>query len=483
MLFNSLKFALFLAPVYCLFLLTPGRFKIPFLLVVSCLFYSFTSWRACGTLFLISLVCYWGGRWLRSAEDRPRAQSFRLYALVLFVGGLLVYFKFVPLIAHQLGQFLAGARAGNVDFFLFFVPVGYSYYIFQGIGYMVDVYWGKDEARNLREFLLFMVFFPKVMMGPIERGSGFLPQIEKIPAFRFDYDQLRDGLLLFAWGLFKKLVVAGRLAPLVNDAYHYPADSPGLPMAVALACFTFQLYADFSGYTDMALGVGRMFGIHLTQNFNRPFSAMNIQDFWRRWHISFSTWIGDYILLPLRMALRTYGRLGLAAALMITFFVVGVWHGTGWPFAIFGVIQGVYMVTSTLTLPARNAFWEKRGQLERPWLILSRRFATFCIWTFSLIFFRASTIPEAFSIVKSLFARADLHESAQTLLANHQLLFAAAAVLFMQIVESWIRTPVIFERLLARPLWMRWPAYMALLIIILRGGVFTGGQRFIYLAF
>jgi alginate O-acetyltransferase complex protein AlgI len=483
MLFHSLSFALFLAPVYCVFLLMPGRFKALYLLVVSYLFYGFWSERACVALLLISLVCYWGGHWLRRAEEGSRTQSLRLFALVASMGGLLVYFKFVPLIAQQLHQFASGAEIGNVDFFLLFAPIGFSYFLFQAIGYLVDVCWGGDEARSLKDFLLFMAFFPKVTMGPIERGEGFLPQIEKVALFRFDYDRFREALLLFAWGLFKKLVVAERLALVVNDVYHYPADAPGLPVAVALVCFTFQLYADFSGYTDMALAVGKMFGFELTQNFNFPFSATNIQDFWRRWHISFSTWIGDYIFLPLRMSFRSHGKWGLAAALMITFFVVGIWHGTGWPFVIFGVVQGIYMVDSTLTLPARDAFWEKRHQLGSGWLILSRRLATFGIWTFSLVFFRAGTIPQAFSVLKNLFTRADFHSSLQTLLANHQLLFAAVAVVFMEVGESYIRTPVLFERLVGRTVWLRWPAYILLLLIILRGGVFTSAQRFIYMAF
>ena len=483
MLFNSPKFALFLVPVYCVFLLVPGRFKIPFLLCVSYLFYGFSSVRACAALFFISLVCYWGGHWLRGAEARPRSQSFRLLALVTVIGALLVYFKFVPIIAQHLHQFAMGAQAGRPDFFLFFVPVGISYYVFQGIGYLVDIYWGKAEADGLGEFLLFMAFFPKVMMGPIERGDRLLPQIEKLGAFRFDYDSFREGLLLFGWGLFKKLVVAERLASFVNDIYRYPADEPGLPVAAGMVCFTFQLYSDFSGYTDMALGLGKMFGLELTQNFNRPFAATNIQDFWRRWHISFSKWMGDYIFLPLRMRLRSYGKAGLATALLLTFLLVGVWHGTGWTFVIFGMLQGVYMVGSALTLPARNAFWEKRNQLDRPWLVVSRRLVTFGMWTLSLVFFRARTLPESFTILKNLFVHVNIQTGLRAVVGNHELLFAAAAVVFMEIGELYIRTPVLFERLLVRPIWQRWTAYNLLLLLILRGGVFTSAQRFIYLAF
>jgi len=364
------------------------------------------------------------------------------------------------------------------------VPVGISYYIFQGIGYLMDVYWGKPKSDNIGNFMLFMAFFPKVMMGPIERGDRLLPQIEKLGAFRFDYDRFREGCLLFVWGLFKKLVVAERLARFVNNIYRNPGDNPGVPVAVAMICFTFQLYSDFSGYTDMALGLGKIFGLELTQNFNRPFAARSIQDFWRRWHISFSTWIADYIFLPLRMRLRSAGKTGLATALLITFFIVGVWHGFGWGFAVFGVLHGVYMVGSTFTLSGRNAFWEKRNQLDRLWLVISRRLVTFGMVTLSLVFFRATSVPNALTILKNLLPHANFQTELLPLLARSELCIAAAVVLFMEIVENYIySTPIPFERLLARPVWLRWAAYDLVLICILRGGVFNSAQRFIYMAF
>ena len=483
MLFNSLNFALFIGVVYALFLLIPGRFKVGWLLVASYAFYGFSSLRACGVLGAVSLLSYWGGGWIARAEEQPRRQLIRLFTLVGGMAAILVYFKFVPLIALLFQQFAAGARAGHPDLLFLFVPVGYSYYLFQSAGYLVDVYWGKPLATSLGRFLLFMNFFPKVMMGPIERGDQLLPQIDKLPDFRFDYDRMREALLLFGWGLFKKLVIAERLGSFVDDIYRSPAESPGLVVAAAMAAFGFQLYSDFSGYTDMALGVGKLFGLELTQNFDRPFMATNIQDFWRRWHISFSKWIGDYLYLPLRMSLRSLGKLGLVIALMIAFFVVGVWHGTGWTFAIFGLLQGVYMAVSTLTLGARNAFFEKRGQLDSFWLTNLRRIATFAMMAFAWVFFRANSVPEAFAILKAFLQPGDWHAAAHTL-TEHSQLRLAGLVIFMEIVEHLIRSGTSpFSLLLVRPWWQRWPVYIALILAILVGSVVATAQRFIYLAF
>jgi D-alanyl-lipoteichoic acid acyltransferase DltB (MBOAT superfamily) len=483
MLFTSLEFALFLGGAYGVFLLLPARFRRHWLLVASYVFFGYSSPRAVPVLVGVSLISFWGGRWIERAEAEPRRQLTGLSVLVGVLAAWLTYFKCVPLIVSQLKDFAASAHAGRPELLLLFVPVGVSYYIFQGIGYLVDVYWGKPTAGRLTDFLLFMAFFPKVLMGPIERGEHLLPQIEGLEKSRFDYDRLREGLLLFGWGLFKKLVVAERLAVYVNRIYSSPADEPGLPVVFAAVAFSFQLYSDFSGYTDMALGVGKLFGLELTQNFDRPYTATTIQDFWRRWHLSFSTWIRDYMFLPLRMALRRAGKAGLVAALMITFFVVGVWHGIGWPFAVFGLLQGFYMVVSTLTLSARNDFWERHGQLDRLWLRTCRRVGTFSLVTFSLVFFRADSVPHALSIIANLVPRGNWQAGLQSVLQRGPLLLVAVVV-FMELAEHVIRTgerP--FARLISRPWWQRWPVYIGLILAILAGSMVATAQRFIYLAF
>ncbi len=484
MVFNSLNFALFLGVAYGLFLIIPARFKCHFLIVASYVFYGFTSPKACVILALVSALCFVGGHLIRKQEGQPRKQLFYLLSIIALLVALLVYFKYFAFVWEYFNRFATGLKSGNVNMVAFFVPVGISYYIFQGIGYLIDVYWGKAKAASFVNFLLFMSFFPKVMMGPIERGEKLLPQIEQLERFRFDYDRFRQGLLLFGWGLFKKLVVAERLALYVNEVYAHPADYPGVPVAAATVFFAFQLYSDFSGYTDMALGVGKLFGLELTQNFNRPFYATNIQDFWRRWHISLTSWITDYIFLPLRMSLRSLGKLGLVLCLFTAFILVGAWHGIGWTFIVFGALHGLYMVISTFTLRARDSFWKKRNQLDTFWLLAVQRLVTFGLVVSTLVFFRAASVTEAFAVFGNLFRRGSLHLGLKHGLDGPELMIAIIMIVFMEVTEKLIRAaPSPFSGLIVRPLWQRWAAYLALLLVILCFGVFANPQRFIYFAF
>lgn len=484
MVFNSLNFALFLGVVYGLFLIIPARLKCPFLIAASYLFYSFTSYKACGVLALVSLFCFWGGKAIRKLEGQPRRQLARLLSIIAALTAVLIYFKYIPFVLGCLEQFSKDLGAGRVNLAAIFIPVGVSYYIFQGIGYLIDVYWGKAKEDNLAVFLLYMSFFPKVMMGPIERGERLLPQIKHLEHFRFNYDRFREGLLLFAWGLFRKLVVAERLALYVNEVYAHPTEHPGAPVAAAMFFFAFQLYSDFSGYTDMALGVGKLFGLELTQNFDRPFYATNIQDYWRRWHISFTAWIGEYIFTPLRMALRRYGKAGLVLCLFITFILVGAWHGTGWAFIMFGAIHGFYMTVSTFTLRARDVYWKKQNQLGSLWLTYSRRLVTFSMVVLSLVFFRSATVGDGFVMLANLFHRGSLQLGLKQGLEGPELLIAIGMIVVMELVEKTVHTgPPPFSELIGRPTWLRWATYLTLLLGILCFGVFTNPQRFIYFAF
>ena len=484
MVFNSLSFALFASAVYCLFLIIPPRLRCGFLLAASYVFYSFVSLTSCAVLAAISLICFFGGKIIHKHESNPRKQLFLLWLLIAILAALLIYFKYFGLVLEQLRHFFTSLKSGRLDFLALVAPIGISFYIFQGIGYLVDVYWGKRKEDNLADFLLFMSFFPKVMLGPIERSDKLLPQIKQLNAFKFNYDQFREALLLFAWGLFKKLVVADRLSLYVNEVYSQPAENSGVRIAVATVFFAFQLLSDFSGYTDMALGLGKLFGIKLTQNFERPYYATNIQDFWRRWHISFTSWIADYVFTPLRMNLRSLGKPGLAICLFATFLLVGAWHGTGWTFIIFGLIHGVYMTVSTFTLRAKDSFWKKQNLLGKFWFTCARQLVTFGLVLFTLVFFRATSVTHALDVLKNLFRHGSFNIGLRHGLDGPELLIAIAMIGFMEITEKLLRSDATpFSRLIARPLWLRWPAYLTLLLAILCFGIFTNPQRFIYFAF
>ncbi len=484
MVFNSLTFALFLGIVYAAFLMAPARQKRVLLLGASYIFYGFSSVKACFILAAVSLICFFGGRAVRRLEGNPVRQRNAILGIIAALILILAYFKYVTFIAQYLSAFFSGMKTGQFNLLFLFIPVGVSYYIFQGIGYLVDVYWGKEVEDDPLDFLLFMSFFPKLMMGPIERGEGLLPQIKKLPAFQFSYDNFRQALLLFAWGLFKKLVVAERLSLYVNEVYGKPGAYSGVTVAIATLFFALQLYSDFSGYTDMALGVGKLFHLDLTQNFDRPYYATNIQDFWRRWLISFSSWIATYVFTPLRMQLRTLGNGGLILCFFITFILVGAWHGTGWPFIVFGILHGIYMTVSHFTLKTRDTFWKKRGQAGKFWLIGSRRLITFTLVCFSLIFFRSPSIVDALILVQNLFKFGPAKIGIRNGLMGFELLIALATVLFMEIVEMFLRSDrKPFGQLIVQPLWLRWAAYTTLILAILCFGMFINPQKFIYFAF
>src|ERR1700733_4257563 len=279
-----------------------------------------------------------------------------------------------------------------------FVTLGVSYYTLQAISYLVDLYLGTAEPeRHFGRFALYLGFFPKLLQGPIERSSNLLPQLQVLRGF--DYENVRSGLLLFAWGLFKKVAVANRLSTYVNGVYYDPHGYSGITLAAATYMYAIQIYADFSGYTDMALGVARMFNIRLTQNFNSPYLATSIADFWRRWHISFSRWILDYISKPLQMQWRDARTLGVAAALMVTFLFSGLWHGVSLNFVVWGALHGVFIASSVFIKPWQNRTYELARLKNHSVRRFIQVFVTFNLVSFAWIFFRANSLADAWYVV------------------------------------------------------------------------------------
>jgi D-alanyl-lipoteichoic acid acyltransferase DltB (MBOAT superfamily) len=491
MIFNSFAFAAFFSFVYLLFLVVPVKFRCWYLVIASFCFYSFVSIFACGILLLVSLLTFVAGLKIAASETKPRDQKWWLFGTIGTLCALLCYFKYFNFIARELGTFFNSVQSGHPQIAAILMPLGLSYYIFQAVGYLVDVFWGKEKENNLGRFLLFISFFPKVMMGPIERSETFLPQIRKLHQFEFNYDNFRAGGLQFGWGLFKKIAVAERLGFYVNEWYSAPSEFAGVPILLAAIFFSFQLYADFSGYTDMALGVARVFNFQLINNFDRPFYATNIQDFWRRWHISFSSWIAIYIFTPLRMQFRNYGKMGLCAAVLITFLLLGIWHGTGWTFVLFGLMHGIFVCVSTTTLRARDRFFGLENQPGKIWLIYFRRLTTFAMVTFSFVFFRATSVANALEIFRNMISLKHLSPLLHSSLGMDRLLtmkavpefaITVALIALMEVGEFMAHSPN-SSQFFQRPLGLRWAVYAGLALAILCFGVFTDPQAFIYLKF
>ncbi len=399
MLFNSLSYCLFLPVVLLLFSIAGSRWRWAVLLFSSYVFYGFLlKSLLLIVLTLVILMTFWIGRRMGISEVRPVRCLF-LWVGIVFNLMPLVYMKYLPFLAQNLNFLMRGLRPG----FVFEVPapmvsIGLSFFIFQAISYLADIYFRIAEPeRHLGYFSLYLAFFPKLLQGPIERAGDLLPQL-KIP-YVFHRENMRYGCLLFVWGLFKKIVIADRLGFYVDSVYNDVPSATGLPLIVATCAYAFQIYMDFSGYTDMALGSARLFNINLTQNFNSPYLATSVADFWRRWHISFSRWIFDYVFEPLQMQWRDWAKWGTAAALLVTFLVSGVWHGARWGFVIWGLLHGVYLVGSFFYRPLQKR-WHKALGLEKSGIVrLWQRLVTFALVSFAWIFFRANSLSDAWHVV------------------------------------------------------------------------------------
>lgn len=284
--------------------------------------------------------------------DKHREPSYRKWILLvtlLFNVGILFVFKYYNFFNDSLRTALNIFNISyNAPTLKLLLPVGISFYTFQVISYLADVYKGEQGAeRHFGHFAVFVAFFPKLVAGPIERARNLLPQFYEKQ--EFDYQRASDGLKLIGWGLFKKMVIADRVAVYVNQVYNNPGDYTGAPVAMATVFYAIQVYCDFSGYTDIARGSALILGFRLMENFNRPYFSKSISEFWRRWHISLSSWLEDYIYTPILIKKRDWGLTAIIFSLLVTFITCGLWHGANWTFVIWGLLHGVMLSLEVVT--------------------------------------------------------------------------------------------------------------------------------------
>jgi D-alanyl-lipoteichoic acid acyltransferase DltB (MBOAT superfamily) len=403
--FNTLSYFLFLPAVFLLHYFSPDRFRWLVLLGASFCFYAvLKAPHLIAVLLFITTITYFAGIWIDRKDD-IRTKQYLLWGGISANVLTLIILKYLPFITRNLNLVLNWISPGSTaPVSRTIIAIGTSYFIFQAISYLIDVYLEIiNPERHFGRFALYMSFFPKLLQGPIERGGDLLPQL-KAP-YVFNYENLRSGVMLFAFGLIKKVVVADRLALIVNPVFENVRNYKGLTLLLAVYYFALQIYFDFSGYTDMALGAGQMFNIRLTQNFNRPYFATSIADFWRRWHISFSRWILDYIFKPLQMSLRNCSDWGTAFALLITFTISGVWHGASWGFIIWGVLHGIYLGSSIFYKRWQKKIYNYIGVDSKSVLVRCyKMFIVFNMVCFGWVFFRANNLSDAIYIVKQLKA-------------------------------------------------------------------------------
>jgi alginate O-acetyltransferase complex protein AlgI len=392
---NSFAYLVFAGFVFIAFYLVKGKYRWSLLLLASLVFYaSQKAPHLLVALALVTLVSYYWGLRLKAVEKEKQKQLWLVSGIILNLVFLFI-FRYLPTIISNTPSLSSDPDFSFVSGLL---TVGVSFFVLQAISYLIDIYLEVLEPEHhLGFFALYLGFFPKLIQGPIERGGDLLPQLHR--SYQFDYQNMRRGLWQIEQGLFKKLVVADRLALFVNAVYGKVQSYTGIPLIIATYLYALQIYFDFSAYTDIALGVARVFGIHLTQNFNSPYLADSIPEFWRRWHISFSRWILDYIFKPLQMYWRNWKQWGSVLALIITFLLSGIWHGLTWGFVVWGLLHGLYMGASVLFSPSINRFYKRLKLNKSKFFKAAQVFITFNLVSFAWIFFRAKSITDAIYVI------------------------------------------------------------------------------------
>jgi alginate O-acetyltransferase complex protein AlgI len=477
MLFNSFSFALFLALVFLIYWALqkkPLIYQNLFLLLASYFFYAWWDYRFLLLLILNSLINYWLGIKIEREERLRRRKLFLILGVIVNIGTLCV-FKYLGFFASSFGNLLNlfGLRA-DFPTLNIILPLGISYYTFQTLGYLIDVYRKQFPAtRDVVAFLLFVAFFPKLVAGPIERAPNLLPQIQTRRSF--EMERAKDGLRQILWGLFKKIVIADNLSVYVADIYHNYASLDGVTLIIGTLFFAIQIYCDFSGYSDMALGAARLFGFELMQNFAYPYFSRDIAEFWRRWHISLSTWFRDYVFFPLGWLRR--GKLIGIRNVLITFTLSGLWHGADWTFATWGLLNGIYFVPQILAQGKRRpAPKGSRAKSDDSFTKLRKMLATFAIVCFAWIFFRADSLGHASHFISRIFT----HPWGGASRAQYLPLLAASLPLF---VVEWFQRKRPHGLDIARlPFLLRWAIYYILILAIFWYGS-TGDVPFIYFKF
>jgi D-alanyl-lipoteichoic acid acyltransferase DltB (MBOAT superfamily) len=478
MLFNSLEFALFFFVVTCSYWVLPHRARAPLLLAASCLFYMAFVPRYILILAFTIAIDYASG--LLIGRTRGHARRVWLATSIVANVGVLAYFKYFNFLNETLRSLAeTSGHSYPVPPLAIILPIGLSFHTFQSMSYVIEVYRGAQPVeRSLLRFALYVMFYPQLVAGPIERPQNLLPQFRI--EHTFDYDQAKRGLQLMAWGLFKKVAIADRLAPGVNAVYADPAAYSGSAALMATYLFAVQIYCDFSGYSDIAIGAAQVMGFRLMRNFDRPYASQSIGEFWRRWHISLSTWFRDYVYIPLGGSRRSTAR--HAFNLMAVFTLSGLWHGADWTFVVWGALNGLYLVTSVAFGGVRRSMVGLSGLARVPWLHAFVRWAiTFHLIVLSWIFFRASSMGDALTTLRAIVSNAPGLALPYDIMGGRTAVVIAIGMLVVpEVLQSRIG---IRDFISGRPAFARWPAYVALVMMFLLLGNFASPQQFIYFQF
>lgn len=484
MLFNSFQFLLFFPIVVLIHFWLPGKYRWGFLLLSSCIFYMFFIPYYILILLFTIAVDYFAAIYIEKSTGKKK--NVLLIISILSTCSVLAFFKYF--------HFLF-ANIVYISHFLHFsfsepllkiiLPIGLSFHTFQSLSYVIEVYKGKQKAeKHFGIYSLYVMFFPQLVAGPIERPQNLLWQFRSVNSF--DYSKAVNGLKLIAWGLFKKVVVADRLSVVVNSIYSHPQNYSGLPLILSTVFFAIQIYSDFSGYSDIARGCARVLGYDLMVNFKDPYFSKSVSEFWRRWHISLSTWFKDYVFIPLggsRVSL-----LRRCTNLLITFSISGLWHGASWNFVIWGFLNGLFLCFEVLFSKLKERFGVFKSA-DFKWLGIITAPLTFLLICITWVFFRARSLNDACYIISHLYSGLSKESFVNFLQGDingvgmMQLLLAILSISILFTV-SYIHSRFNVYTLTSRmSTWQRWSIYYSLFLIIVFWGFFQDKTPFIYFQF
>lgn len=487
MLFNSFSFLLFFPTVVFLYFLIPHSYRWVLLLVASCIFYMAFIPIYILILILTIIITYVLGHVIENSEGRKR-RWLLVVGIILICSPLFLfkYFNFFNANLSQMASFFHWNY--SIENLSLVLPIGLSFYTFQSLSYLIEIYRNNQKAEHRFHILaLYITFFPQLVAGPIERPGNLIPQF--YIQYALDDQRVINGLKLMVWGFLKKVVIADKIAVIVEQVYNDPTQYTGIPLIMAAIYFGFQVYCDFSGYSDIAIGSAQVMGFRLMDNFNRPFASRSVTDFWRRWHISLMTWFRDYVYIPLGG--NRVGKWRWYLNIFITFTLSGLWHGAGWGFVLWGSLNGCYLILSNLTqgIRKKGVRWIGLDRLPRFHHALQIVFG-FLLFCFTLIIFRSKNLSDAFYIITHLgTGLSDVEGIRMSLkslyglgLDRYELIIALIAIGLMEIVQWMVPSENMRRMFWEKPLYFRWAMYYILLLFLIFFGEYQD-HAFIYFQF
>ena len=476
MVFNSFAFLVFFPLVTILYFLLPHRLRWWLLLISSCVFYGWFKVEYLLILVFTIAVDYFAALWIEDSEGKRR--KWALIISILANVGVLAVFKYANFAIGTANAALMKIGHEPFDALDIILPIGLSFHTFQAMSYTIEVYRGKVPAEhNIFRYALYVMFFPQLVAGPIERPQNVIHQYYE--RHKFDYNRAVSGLRLMMWGMFKKVVIADRLSLFVDQVYDHPFEYSGLPVIVASVFFGFQIFCDFSGYTDIGLGAARIMGFDLMKNFDRPYFSKSISEFWRRWHISLSSWFRDYVYIPMGgnrvSTMRRYFNL------FVVFTISGLWHGASWNYVIWGALHGVYLIVGQLTGKLQGKII---GILKNDFLQKAIHASlVFALVTVAWVFFRAKRLSESKYLLKAMFSKAS-HSATEiwNMIGTQNALVIILSLALMEAVHWYQRDKSVGDWLALQPRWVRWSSYYLVFLSIIFFAVYSNTQ-FIYFQF